>query len=60
MGPYSWLSFRVHTAYADWGSFCFIVISVYKAHYTIPVYTSVFLKMDPQVQNMYKTSKVKN
>ena len=31
-----------------------------KTHYTIPVYTTIFQKMNPQVQNMYKASKVKN
>jgi len=30
-----------------------------KTHYTIPVYTNVFLKMKPWVQNMYTTSKIK-
>jgi len=27
MGPYSWLSFGICTAYADSGSFCFIGLS---------------------------------
>jgi hypothetical protein len=30
-----------------------------KSHCTIPVYTNVFLKMNPWVQNMYKTSEIK-
>jgi len=25
-------------------------------HYTIPIYTTVFLKMNPRVRKMYKTS----
>jgi len=28
-----------------------------KTHYTITVYITVFLKMNPRVRNMYKTSK---
>jgi len=31
-----------------------------KTYYTIPVYTTVFLKMNPQVQSMKKISKIKN
>jgi len=27
-----------------------------KTHYTIPVYTTVFLKMNPRFRNMYKTN----
>jgi len=36
MGLYSCLSFRICTAYVDWGSFCFIVISAHRTHCTIP------------------------
>jgi len=53
--PVKALQFRTHsstynTAYTD----------ACKTHYTVPVNTTVFLKMNPRVRNMYKTSKIKN
>ena len=37
-----------------------IVISARKTYCSVTVYTVVFLKMNPRVRNMQKTSKIKS